>query len=133
MLIWVISDFTKARWACEHPGGSSSLSTADRLRAEGKANKRVSCNTLDQRPEWFSKPTTLKNHFVFPIRTPALITYRPNRQINELKATLFGKGTERGKGRGGKQLTCCADSGKGFQAGCDKWKQLPAPMHHGGH
>lgn len=40
-----LPDFTKAGWACEHPRGFSCLCGADRLRAEGKANERGSCNT----------------------------------------------------------------------------------------
>lgn len=91
-------DFTKAGWACEHPRGFSCLCGADRLGAEGKANERGSCNTPDRRPERHSKPAPLKNHFVFPIRTPALITYHPNGQINELKATLLEKGSRRREG-----------------------------------
>ena len=103
------------------------MSRADRLGIEGKANERGSCNSLPQHPAWFSEPTTPKNHFVFPIRTPAPITYRPNRQINELKAALFEQGEGRGKRRGGKQLSGCADSGNGFQAGCNRQKQCLHP------
>lgn len=36
-----ITDFSKVRWACEHPGSSSNLLSADRLGAEGKAGKRA--------------------------------------------------------------------------------------------
>lgn len=72
----------------------------------------------NQCPEWFSKPTTLKNRFVFPIH--ALITYLPNRQINELKATLFEQGNGMREGREGKQLAECAESGSKVQTDCDK-------------
>lgn len=75
------------------------LAGADRLGAEGKANQtKGAAVTLDQHPGWFSKPTDLKNHFVFPIRAPALIPCRPHRQINELKAAVLARGE-------GKQLT----------------------------
>lgn len=97
------------------------MPSADRLRSKGEENERDSCNTrlISAQNGFQSQP--LQSHFVFPVRTPALITYRPNRQINELKATPFEKGRGRGKGRGGEQLPRCADSGSGFQAGCDQW------------
>lgn len=65
--------------------------------------------------DWLPKAAPLKDHFVFPIRTPALITYHPNRQINELKATLLEKGSRRGEGRWGEQLLAVLALALGFR------------------
>lgn len=76
----------------------------------------------DRCPEWFSKPTTLKNCFVFPIRTPCSDYLSPQWADKWAKSNAVWTGKQ-GEVRGGKQLAERAESGSEVQTGCDKWKQ----------